>query len=177
MNSDKYYSLLSSEAVYRLSRIASVFRTRNDGPFRIVNNSLIEVFSDESELLGSIEFVQYINDLYYVRVISSPICLSFDDRYMRELYTSVHLLFWLDDCWDRPRFLQCPVCAECFDLVDQMIDDKQDKYDGQHLINILVEHMKRSHANIELFGLKEENMRVYLKTTLGDFELENFYAY
>ena len=67
MNIDEYYTLLSKESIYRLNRIASSFATKKDGPFRVINKFKINVYDDQSMFLGSVEFLEYINDLLCFR--------------------------------------------------------------------------------------------------------------
>lgn len=177
MNIDEYYTLLSKESIYRLNRIASSFATKKDGPFRVINKFKINVYDDQSMFLGSVEFLEYINDLYYCKIVASPICYALDSDNMDNFYTCIRLLFWLDSCWSRPKILRCPLCSEELDVVDYLIDNKLVNYDGQYFLSILLDHIKRAHENIEVFGFKEDCMRVFLKTTLGDFEIDNSYAY
>lgn len=177
MNSNEYFNLVNEDGLYRLNRIASVFCTKNDGPFRISNRYKIDIIDDDTTYLGSIEFLKYLDNLYYYRAVASTKCYSFDDDRMLRFYGSLRLLFWLDECWNRPRFLCCPLCHEELDLFDNFIDDKKVSHDGKYLIDILTKHIGKQHPNIDVFGLKEDCMRVFLKTTLGNFEIENFYAY
>jgi len=177
MNSNEYYNLVNVEGLYRLNRIASVFCTRNDGPFRISSRYKIDLIDEDTTFLGSLEFLKYLDDLYYYRAVASPACYSFDDERMQRFYGSLRLLFWLDECWNRPRFLKCPLCLEELDVLDSFIEDKKVSYDGKYLMDILTKHIGKQHPNIEVLGLEEECMRVFLKTTLGNFEIDNFYAY
>ena len=177
MNIDGYYNLHNKESVYRFNRIAKCFSTKKDGPFRVVNKFKINVFDDQSMFLGSVEFVEYINDLYYCKIIASPICYALDSDNMDNFYIHIRMLFWLDSCWSRPRFLLCPLCSDELDVVDYLIDKKLVNYDGQYFLSILLDHVKHAHENLKVYGFKEDCMRVYLKTTLGDFEIENYYAF
>jgi hypothetical protein len=167
--------IITSEMMVRMSRVARSFNRRSGGPFE-VNDDIITIYNGKLRL-GGLSFIKYMHGLYSLVIDVSPICYCADTDHFDALENNLSLLYWLSSLWVRPSTVTCPICHIEMDVTDEVVNSRKYDLDSHYIFNMLAGHFNTNHTNIKTYGLEESGLSVFLKTTLGNFEIENFYLY
>lgn len=155
-------SVVPLSKIRRIKRIAEAFSTRKGGPFRLVGDS-IHLIARDSVKVGSVEIKQFDESLYYFSVLLDPVCDSYDDCYYSQFIEYLRFLMWLDNMWGVTERLVCPICS-----VSVIVNDD---------IKLLVDHISREHKNVLVHGFLSCGNDVKMRTSIGDYILDDCKIY
>lgn len=157
-----FLSVVPYSKIVRIKRIANVFCTRNEGPYRVAGDC-IHIIADDTVKVGNIDIKHFGDGYYYFSVVIDQVCYSYDDKYHKQFFEYVQLLLWLDEMWGITEHLDCPICHESVEVNDN--------------IKLLIDHIQSEHKSVEVRGLESCGYDVKLRTNIGDYILEGCKIY
>lgn len=155
-------SVVPFSKIRKIKRIAEAFSTKKGGPFRLSGDS-IQLIADDTVKVGSIEIRPFNDSLYYFVVLIDHVCFSYDEKYYSQFIEYMRLLVWLENMWGVTEKVVCPICS-----VSVFVNDD---------IRLLVDHISREHKNILVHGFLSCGNDVKLRTSIGDYILDDCKIY
>lgn len=161
------YEIVNNQTIFRLLRIARCFK-----PTFTVRGQNIFVYSEDKSFIAKIGFEKLEPDFPMKSMIVdvSNRCAGADTKYLEELACSLDLLAMLDDLWPKIESIECPICLSTLPVHNNQDLDIKD-VEGRYVLKMLKDHVEAMHDNVLVHGFRNDGFNVFLRTTLGDFEV------
>ncbi len=166
------YEIVNNHTIFRLLRIARCFK-----PTYSVRGQNILIYAKDKSFIGKISFERLEPEFPMKSMVVdvSNRCAGADTKYLEELACNLDLLAMLDDLWPKVESIICPICSSTLPIRNNNMDISD--VEGQYVLEMLINHIKAMHDNVTVHGFRNDNLKVFMRTTIGDYEIPHHHLF